>query len=106
MFGVTGMTVTTKTQQEISKSNFKAHTLEVMRDIERTGDEIVITSHGKPALIVKKFKRQTVSPLEKLRGSVVKYSSPTTPVCEDDFLTLIKLAICFKNLKKSYQVQN
>jgi antitoxin (DNA-binding transcriptional repressor) of toxin-antitoxin stability system len=72
-------------QQEISKSNFKAHALEVMRDVEKTGDEVVITSHGKPALIVKKFKQQNTSPLEKLRGSVVKYSSPTTPVSEDDW---------------------
>lgn len=72
-------------QQEISKSNFKAHALEVMRDVEKTGDEVVITSHGKPALIVKRFKQKDVSPLEKLRNSVVKYSSPTKPVSEDDW---------------------
>jgi len=79
------MTMVTKVQQEISKSNFKAHALEVMRDVEQTGDEVIITSHGKPALIVKKFKQQKSSPLEKLRGSVVKYSSPTSPVSEDDW---------------------
>jgi len=71
-------------QQEISKSNFKAHALEVMRNVEQTGDEVIITSHGKPVLIVKKFK-QKISPLEKLRGSVVKYNSPTTPISEDDW---------------------
>lgn len=78
------MTMVIKMQQEISKSKFKAHALEIMRDVELTGDEVVITSHGKPALIVKKFK-QKISPLEKLRGSVVKYSSPTTPISEDDW---------------------
>ncbi len=78
------MTMVTSMQQEISKSNFKTHALEVMRNVEQTGDEIVITSHGKPALIVKKFE-QKISPLEKLRGSVVKYSGPTTPVSEDDW---------------------
>lgn len=78
------MTMIIKMQHEISKSNFKAHALEVMRNVEQTGDEVVITSHGKPALIVKKFK-QKISPLEKLRGSVVKYNDPTTPVSEDDW---------------------
>ena len=78
------MTIVTKMQQEISKSNFKAHALEVMRNVEQTGDEVIITSHGKPVLIVKKFK-QKISPLEKLRGSVVKYNSPTTPISEDDW---------------------
>ena len=32
-----------------------------------------------------KTEGQKISPLEKLRGSVVKYSSPTTPISEDDW---------------------
>lgn len=67
-------------QREISKSNFKSHALEVMRDVEKSGDDVVITSQGKPVLIVTKFKQKDVSPLEKLRNSVVKYNSPTEPV--------------------------
>ncbi|WP_269518648.1 type II toxin-antitoxin system Phd/YefM family antitoxin [Alteromonas sp. BMJM2] len=72
-------------EHEISKSNFKAHALEIMRDVEKSGEEVVITSHGKPTLVIKKFSKKNVSPLEKLRGSVVTYSSPTAPVCEDDW---------------------
>lgn len=67
-------------ERKISKSNFKNHALEVMEDVEKTGAEIVITSYGRPVLIMKKFTQPNRSPLEKLRGSVMEYISPTTPV--------------------------
>lgn len=72
-------------QQTISKSEFKAHALAIMRDIEKTGDHVVITTHGKPTLIVSPFITKTQPPLDKLRGSVVSYKSPTLPVSDDDW---------------------
>ncbi len=71
-------------KKEISISNFEAYTLNVMKEVEKTGEKLVITSQGKPVLIIKKFTQQTCSPLEKLRGSVVKYISPTTPLSNWD----------------------
>lgn len=79
------MTMVINMQQEISKSAFKAHALEVMRGVEQTGEEVVITAHGKPALVVKKYTEQKPNPLDKLRGSVVKFDSPTMPVGEDEW---------------------
>lgn len=79
------MTMVIVMQHEISKSAFKAQALEVMRGIEQTGEEVVITAHGKPALVVKRYIAPTQDPLSKLRGSVVSFDSPTAPVGEDDW---------------------
>jgi len=51
---------------EMSKTKFKAHALEVFRNVEQSGDTIIITDHGKPK-------------------SVVKYESATSPVSVDDW---------------------
>ena len=71
--------------QEISKSVFKAQALEIMRGVEETGNEVVITSHGKKALVIKPYKDNTVSPMEKLKGVVVSFSGPFSSVAEDDW---------------------
>ena len=71
---------------EISKSAFKAQALEIMRGVEQTGEEVVITSHGKPTLVIKPYKDDTAkSPLEQLQGSVLAFDDPTGPVGEDDW---------------------
>jgi prevent-host-death family protein len=72
-------------EAQVSKSNFKAHALKIMRDVEETGDQIIITDHGKPSLVVKKYNASTKSPAELLRGSVIDYVDPTSPVAEDDW---------------------
>ena len=70
---------------EISKSAFKAHALEVMRGIEQTGEDVVITAHGKRSLVIKQYQDNAISPLEKLKGTVVSFDEPTAPICEDDW---------------------
>ncbi len=79
------MTMVNCMHQEISKSNFKAHALEVMRGVEQTGNEVVITAHGKPTLIVKKYSEPENDPLARLKGSVINYDNPTMSVAEDDW---------------------
>lgn len=71
---------------EISKSTFKAQALEIMRGIEQTGKEVIITSHGKPRLIIKPYRDAPVkNPLELLSGSVLSFDNPTDPVGDDDW---------------------
>ncbi|MFC3121700.1 type II toxin-antitoxin system prevent-host-death family antitoxin [Agaribacter flavus] len=72
-------------RQEISKSNFKAHALEIMRSVEDTGEDVVITAHGKRSLVITQYKDTTFSPLEKLQGSVLSYTDPIAPIAEDDW---------------------
>lgn len=72
-------------QQEYSKSRFKAQALEVMRSVEDSGENVVITAHGKKTLILTRYKDRSISPLEKLKGSVVQFDNPHEPVGEDDW---------------------
>jgi antitoxin (DNA-binding transcriptional repressor) of toxin-antitoxin stability system len=70
----------------ISKTEFKAHALEVLRDIERSGQPRVITDRGKPTLEIRKLRQKQIAPLELLRGTVIKYDNATAPVADDDWV--------------------
>ena len=69
----------------ISKTEFKAHALEVLRDIEQSGKPRIITDRGRPTLEIRKLRQQEVAPLEVLKGTVVKYAAATEPVADDDW---------------------
>jgi antitoxin (DNA-binding transcriptional repressor) of toxin-antitoxin stability system len=69
----------------ISKTEFKAHALEVLRDIEQSGQPRIITDRGRPTLEIRKLRQQEVDPLEMLKGTVVKYEAATAPVADDDW---------------------
>ena len=69
----------------ISKSRFKAHALELFRQIERTGEPIIITDHGTPVLKVSPYRDDPHAALRVLRETVVKYDAPTDPVAADDW---------------------
>jgi hypothetical protein len=74
-----------KSPNEISKSGFKSHALEILREVERTGRPVVITDRGRRALEVRKYVARSPTPLERLRGSVLRYDDPLAPVAEDDW---------------------
>jgi antitoxin (DNA-binding transcriptional repressor) of toxin-antitoxin stability system len=69
----------------ISKSEFKSKALEYFRQIEASGETVIVTDHGKPALEVRPYRGKERSPLDILRGSVVRYENPTDPVGENDW---------------------
>ncbi len=64
----------------VSKSEFKAKALEFFRQVEASGESVVVTDHGKPALEVRPYRNTDRNPLDILRGSVVRYEDPTAPV--------------------------
>ena len=70
---------------ELSKTEFKAHALEVLRNIENTGTPLIITDHGNPTLEIRKLRNTNNSPLETLKGSVTFYAEPTSPVADEDW---------------------
>jgi len=70
---------------QVSKSVFKARALEIFRQVETSGEPVVITDHGKPSLEVRRFRSNARSPLQVLRGSVLRFDRPTDPVGEDDW---------------------
>lgn len=73
---------------EISKTRFKAQALKIMRQLEKSGEPIIITDHGKPKLIVRKYSEPVSDPLERLRGSVLRYESPLEPIADGDWEAL------------------
>ena len=70
---------------QVSKSEFKARALEFFRQVEASGESIIVTDHGKPALEVRPYRGIERNPLDVLRGSVVRYDNPTDPVAEGDW---------------------
>jgi antitoxin (DNA-binding transcriptional repressor) of toxin-antitoxin stability system len=70
---------------QVSKSEFKAKALEYFRQIEGSGESVIVTDHGKPALEVRPYRGKDRHPLDILRGSVVSYENPTEPVADSDW---------------------
>jgi antitoxin (DNA-binding transcriptional repressor) of toxin-antitoxin stability system len=80
------MTIGKKMERnQVSKSEFKAKALEFFRQIEASGESVVVTDHGKPALEVRTYRSMERNPLDVLRGSVVRYENPTEPVAEGEW---------------------
>lgn len=65
---------------QISKTEFKARALEYFRQVEASGDPVIVTDHGRPTLEVRRYRALERDPLEVLRGTVVRYEAPTEPV--------------------------
>ncbi|MFM9100562.1 MAG: type II toxin-antitoxin system Phd/YefM family antitoxin [Cyanobium sp.] len=70
------------TPRQISKSQFKAQALALFREIETSGEALVITDHGRPALEVRPYRPTesgAVDPLQVLRNCVSHYDDPLGP---------------------------
>ncbi len=65
--------------QAISKSAFRAKALEYFREVESTGEELVITDHGRPVLRIVPYLHDPVGALRSLRGTVLRYDDPLEP---------------------------
>jgi len=69
----------------VSKSAFKARALELLRQVEHTGQPLVITDRGRPVLQVVRYQEAPDAGLTVLRETVVRYDAPTDPVATDDW---------------------
>ncbi|WP_039789048.1 type II toxin-antitoxin system Phd/YefM family antitoxin [Herbaspirillum huttiense] len=65
---------------QVSKTEFKAKALEYFRQVEASGETLVVTDHGKPAVEVRPFREAQRAPLAILAGSVLRYVDTTEPV--------------------------
>lgn len=72
----------------VSKSQFKAKALELLRQIEKSGEPVIITDHGTPKLEVRPYREPDRDPLAALRGSVLRFDDPFEPVGVDDWEAL------------------
>ncbi|HRP79984.1 MAG TPA: type II toxin-antitoxin system prevent-host-death family antitoxin [Aquamicrobium sp.] len=69
----------------VSKSQFKAKALELMRQVEASGKPLVITDHGRPALELKPITKTAGDPLARLKGSLLFYDRPFDPIDESEW---------------------
>jgi antitoxin (DNA-binding transcriptional repressor) of toxin-antitoxin stability system len=76
--------------RQVSKSRFKAQALELFRQVEASGEPLVVTDHGRPTLEVRPYRlaRPEADPLAELRGSVQRFDDPFAPVGENDWEAL------------------
>jgi len=72
-------------EQTVSKSKFKPQALEYFRQVEESGEPLIITDRGKPVLRILPYSQQAFKGLEALRDSMVKYEKPFDPVGLDDW---------------------
>ncbi|MBB6470351.1 antitoxin (DNA-binding transcriptional repressor) of toxin-antitoxin stability system [Aminobacter lissarensis] len=72
----------------VSKSQFKAKALELFREIEATGEPLIVTDHGQPKLEIRRIAQKHHNPLDMLKGSVLRYDDPFEPVGEGDWEVL------------------
>jgi antitoxin (DNA-binding transcriptional repressor) of toxin-antitoxin stability system len=72
-------------EMKISKSWFKPRVLEYLRQVEHSGEPIIVTDHGRPVIEVRRYVARDHDPLERLHGSVRRYEEPFEPVGESDW---------------------
>lgn len=63
----------------LSKAKFKPKVLEYLREVERTGAELVITDRGRPVVRILPYEQGHQHILKELSGSVVEYVRPLDP---------------------------
>ncbi len=68
----------------VSKSQFKPRALAYLREVEETGEPLVLTDHGRPVVRIEPYApaRET---LAVLSGCVLRYDAATEPVAVDDW---------------------
>ncbi len=77
-----------ETNNFISKSKFKPRALQYFRQIEKTGQEVIITDNGKPVLKIVPYKEDPEEVFKGLRNTVIRYENPTEPVGLEDWESL------------------
>ncbi len=69
--------------KQVSNLIFKAKALDYFRQIEASGESVIVTDHGKPVLEVCPYRGIGGEPLDLLRNSLIHYDNPTDPVAAD-----------------------
>lgn len=69
----------------ISKSKFKAYALQILRELEAEGEEVIITDRNRPIARLIPFGAE--DPVEQVfkewRGKIIFYEDPNSPSIEE-----------------------
>ena len=75
-------------KRSVSKSKFKPRSLEYFREVESSGEPLIITDRGRPVLTIAPFGKAVEEKFLRLRNVVIKYDRPHEPVAEDEWESL------------------
>ena len=67
-------------ETEVAKAAFKARVLEILRQVETTGQAVIVTDRGRRVVRVEPYFGGDDAALAALRGSVLDYRDPVDPV--------------------------
>ena len=69
----------------ISKSKLKTHMLRIFRELEQSGEEVIVTDRGNPVLRISPYKKKrTVRELfADVQGKVIFHEDPDTPTTDE-----------------------
>ena len=73
--------------QTISKSRLKPRVLQILREVQESRKEIIVTDRGRPVVKILPYTDNPKEVLKSLKGSVLEYTDPTEPI-EVDWNTL------------------
>ena len=59
--------------------------MKYFRQVQETGQELIITDHAKPVLKIVPFRDDPMDVVKELHNSVLKFDSPTEPVAENEW---------------------
>ena len=74
------MVIIMEEKRTIAAGEFKAKCLKLMDEVQATGEEIVITKHGKPVAKLAPLKKELPSLFGCMKGSVVILGDIIEPV--------------------------
>ena len=65
----------------ISKGKLKAKMLQIFREIEQSGEELIVTDNNRPVLRIQPFvqKRSVAEVFAPYKGKAIFYEDPDTP---------------------------
>ncbi|MBC8318213.1 MAG: type II toxin-antitoxin system Phd/YefM family antitoxin [Desulfobulbaceae bacterium] len=72
-------------EKSISKSKFKPQALKYFRQVQQTGQPLIITDHTKPVLKIIPYREDPMDAVKELRNSILRYEDPMEPVAENDW---------------------
>ena len=72
----------------ISKSQFKPRALELFRQVEATGEPLIITDRGRPVLRLVPYEQDDSVLLSRYQGMIRRYDDPLEPVGVEDWEAL------------------
>ena len=69
----------------ISKSKLKAEMLRIFREIEQSGEDLIVTDNNRPVLSIRPLShgRSVEEVFADIRGKIVFYEDPDAPTSDD-----------------------